>query len=271
MGSPGSGKTTSLVTYLEHPRIEKLFILGTEQGFEESLLDAMASKNLPIDKLHYSYVSPAVESFEGLFEAAKRINTMSYGDLGALKSGINKNEYRQFFHLLEKLSNFTCDRTGEVFGPVDKFPANYAFCLDSLTGLNDMVKTLHIGGKPCPHEGEWQVVMNFEETFLKTLISNSACFVTVTCHVVKGYNQLTGAPTYTVDALGSKLGPRLPTMFSDHPFAFREGPNFYWSTIDSKCDLKNRALRLSDKLPPSFKQIVDVWEKRSKEASKTAA
>lgn len=264
MGPPGSGKTHSLVTYLKHPSIKKLFVLGTEPGFEESIIDAAEALNVPIDNIHWKYVSPAVESFSSLRDAARRINDMSYGTLGTLKDGINKPQYRQFFNLLDALSDFTCDRTGESFGAVDDFPADYAFGLDSLSGINEMVKTLHIGGKPCPHEGEWQVVMNFEESFINTLISNCKCFITVTCHVVKGYNQLTGAPTYTVDALGSKLGPRLPKMFSDHPYAYKEGTQFYWSTANSMCDLKNRALPISEKLQPSFVQIVDVWEKRKK-------
>lgn len=271
IGPPGAGKTTSLVTALQHPKIEKLFVVGTEPGFEESLLDAMAARNLPIDKLHYTYVSPAIESFSSMRNAAQMLNTMSYANLGDLKTGINKHEYKQFFNLLDALSDFKCDRTGESFGPVDQFPENYFLGFDSVTGLNKMVYGLHLGGKPTPHQGEWGVIMQFEEQFISTLVANCKCFLAVTCHVVKGQDQLTGRTNWTVDALGSKLGPRLPYMFSDTPLAIKEGESFYWSTTHSYADLKNRALPIKDKLEPSFVQIINVWEERSKLAAKLAA
>lgn len=265
-GAPGSGKSTSLITALQHPAIDKLVVLGTEPGFEESLLDAAVRLDVDLSKLHFKYVQPTVEGFDSLRAVAQRMNTMSYGDLGSMKQGINKHEYQQFFRVLDAMSNFVCDRTGEELGAVDDFPENWFFAFDSLTGLNDIIKQLHLGGKPAPHEGEWNVIMEFERTFINTMISNLKCFMVLTAHVVKAPNLLTGIPMITIDALGSKLGPKLPAMFSDQPMAYKDGANFYWSTSASNADLKNRALPISDKLKPSFVQIVEVWDKRRKAA-----
>lgn len=259
-GVPGSGKTTSLITFIEAGL--DVFVAGTEPGFEESLIDAVMKKGLDINKLHYHYIIPTVTDFAAIRATAQRANTMSYGDIGTMKNGIDKHRYQQFFELLDCMANFVDDRTGEEFGAVDEWPADRVFALDSLTGLNKMVRGLHLGGKPTPHEGEWNIIMQIEEDFINTLISNCKCFVVLTAHVTKGANPLTGIPTIAVDALGAKLGPRLPALFSDVPMAMREGDNFYWSTSQSNADLKNRALPIKEKLQPSFVQIVEVWKKR---------
>ena len=65
-GVPGSGKTTTLPTFLQRPDIEALFVIGTEPGFEESLLDSAARLGVDVKKLHYRYVTPTVTSFSAL-------------------------------------------------------------------------------------------------------------------------------------------------------------------------------------------------------------
>jgi hypothetical protein len=261
-GVPGSGKTTSLPTLLLRPDIEGLFVVGTEPGFEESLLDSAAALGVDMKKLHYRYVSPTVTSFSALRDAARMLNTNSYEDLGKLKHGINKSQYNQFDNLLDVLADLKSERDGTEFGAADQLPKNFALGVDSLTGINKMCYGLHLGGKPAPHQGEWGVIMQFEENFINTLCSALPCFLAMTCHLVKGYNQLTGAPDWTVDALGSKLGPRLPAMFSDAPLQIKEAGQFYWSTNHSNADTKNRALPIAEKLQPTFTQIVDVWKRR---------
>src|SRR5690242_3695577 len=68
VGPPGSGKTTALVSFIE-AGID-LFVIGTDPGFEESILDAMARKNLPLEKLHYQYIAPASAPWSALLDAA---------------------------------------------------------------------------------------------------------------------------------------------------------------------------------------------------------
>lgn len=261
LGPPGSGKTTSLVTFIEAGL--DLFVLGTEPGFEESLLDAVEARNLPIEKLHYHYVAPATAPWSALINAAKQINSFGYEALSALKSGISKSEYTQFLDLLAVLSDFTDERTGESFGPVDDFPTNCALALDSLSGVNIMAMDLMIGGKPTAHQGEWGVAMNAEEKLLLKLTSDLKCFFVLTAHIEKEPNLLTGVPQAMVSALGRKLAPKIPRTFSDVVLCVKEGNKFYWSNTAEDVDLKSRSLPFSDKLEPSFVQIVDVWKRRN--------
>lgn len=261
VGDPGAGKTTSLVTFLEADI--PLFAIGTDPGFEESLIDAARTKGLPIKNLKYMYVPPAASSFTILQTTARTVNMMGYADLATMKNGVNPLDYQQWINLYDACLNFTDDRTGEQFGPIDELPKRNAVAVDSLTGLNKMAMQNFVGGKPMLHEGEWMVVQNTEEAFINLCCSNLKCFFVLTAHVQKNYNELTNIPEFSVDATGKKLGPRLPYMFSDFVVAEKRGRSFKWSTDLEGFHLKNRALPISNDLEPTFTQIVEVWEKRN--------
>src|SRR4030095_12758190 len=260
LGPPGRGKTTSLVTFIEAGL--DLFGIGTDPGFEESLLDAMDRKHLPMDKLHYRYVAPASAPWDTLLDAATKVKSMTYEQLSSMKGG-DKSGYTQFLELLRTLADFTDQRTGENFGPVDAFPENCAVCLDSLSGINVMALDMMIGGKPTAHQGEWGVAMNMEEKLVLKLTSDLKCFFVLTAHVEKEPDLLSGVPLTMVGALGKKLAPKLPRTFSDGILTIKEGDNFTWRTAALNVDLKSRSLPIANGLEPSFKQIVDIWKRRN--------
>lgn len=261
LGPPGTGKTTSLVTFIEAGL--DLFVAGTDPGFEESILDAMDRKNLPMDKLHYQYIAPASAPWSALIETAKRVNMMGYEDLAGIKIGIEKREYRQFLELLNCFANFTDHRTGKEYGPIDEFPENVAFAVDSLSGINVMAMDMMIGGKPTAHQGEWGVAMNMEEKLILKLTSDLKCFFVLTAHIEKEPDIVTGVPLTMVGALGRKLAPKLPRTFSDVILSVKEGAKFTWSTAAVNVDLKSRTLPIRDGLAPDFGQIVEVWKRRN--------
>lgn len=260
LGPPGAGKTTSLVTYIK-AGIE-LFIIGTDPGFEESILDAMRANNLDMNKLHYKYIGAGVPSWSALKSAAQKVGMMSYKDLGEIKAGVDKHLYRQYIDLLDTLAEFKCDHCGKTFGATDDFAEDKALAIDSLTGVNLMALDLMIGGKPLAHQGEYGVAMNMEEKLILALCSNLRCFVTITAHLDREPNLLTGVPQKMVGALGSKLAPKIPRSFSDVVLAVKEGDKFTWSTAATDVDLKNRALPIKDGLKPDFSQMVDAWKRR---------
>ena len=263
----GAGKTYSLTTFVECG-IET-FVLITDPNGEESLIDAMEKKGLPMDLLHWHYVAQASPSWATLREAAKIVNTLSYSAVTQIKSGIKKENYQQWIALINCCFNFKCDRTGEEFGPVDFFGPDRAFAIDSLSGMNTMAMDLTIGAEPVAHEGEWGVAMAMEEKLIKKFLCDLKCFFVLVGHVQRTVDPLVGGTQIMVDSLGKKLAPKIPKDFSDVVYAVREGKNFHWSTIAPNVDLKARTLPLADKLQPDFGQIVDAWKRRTKVAQVT--
>lgn len=260
IGSPGAGKTFSLSTAIEAGL--ELFVIGTEPGFEESLMESIQVRKLPVDKFHYQYIASASQSWDTMMKMAKFVTTMSYADLTEIKNGIEKSDHQQFTQLLGALKNFTDERTGTQYGPVDSWGATRMLCIDSLSGINTMAMDLMVGAKPAAHQGEWGVAMNIEEKLVKKLCSDLDCFFTLTAHIEKEFSEVRGNTQLMVGALGRKLAPKLPKDFSDVVHAYKEGNKFYWATLSMTVDLKNRNLPLQDKLQPSFVQIVETWSKR---------
>lgn len=262
VGPPGSGKTTSLVTFIEAGL--DLFVIGTDPGFEESLLDALQRKDLPLEKLHYQYIAPASTPWADMIANAKLVNMLNFAGLSEMKpAGNAKENYKQFLSLLASLANFTDKRTKKEYGPVDDFPENCAVAIDSLSGINIMAMDLMIGGKPTAAMGEWGVAMNMEEKLILKLTSDLKCFFVLTAHIEKEPDMLTGVPITMVGALGKKLAPKIPRTFSDVILSVKEGSKFTWSTAALNVDLKTRSLPIKDNLDPSFVQIVEAWKRRN--------
>lgn len=264
IGPAGTGKTTAITTFIE-AGIET-FVLITDPNGEESLIDAMEKKRLPMDLLHWNYVPAASPSWATLMDMSTTITSLSYEAVGKIKSGVNKQDYKQFYNLLSCCANFKCQRTGEEYGPIDSWGPDRAFVLDSLSGVNTMSMDMTIGAKPCAHQGEWMIAMNAEEKLLKKLCSDLRCFFVLVAHIQRNRDEILGHTQIMVDALGSKLAPKVPKDFSDVVLAVREGSNFSWSTTAPQVDLKARTLPLQDKLTPTFAHIVDAWKRRTKVA-----
>ena len=250
LGRPGAGKTYSLPTYIEAGL--ELFVLITDPRGEESLLDSMSDRKLPMGKLHYHYVPPANPSWETLQDMAFKIEKMGYKDLAELKSGVKKEDFQQFPKVLSILSNFTCQRDGK----------ERALAIDSMSGISTMAFTMMVGAKPTAHMGEWGVAMNAELRLLQKLASDVKCFLTITGHIETEMDETIGRPQLMLSALGKKNAPKIPKDFSDVVYAYREGTDFFWSTVANNIDLKTRTLPLKDKINPSFMQMVEARNKR---------
>lgn len=274
MGHVGSGKTFSLPTFirtgLEYDRELHLAVLITDPGGEQSLLDGMqihapkGHETLPLDRLHYVYIPPASPGWSGLKEMAKMINRSSYQTLTELKAGISKQKCTQFLDMLSTLTNFK-DQHGNTLGPVDDFDENWMLAFDSMSGINKMAKSLHVGFKPTLHQGEWGVSMSLEEEFIVNAIANLDCFVTFTAHMNKDLDILIGGQEFMPAFLGKALAPQLPRWFSDVVLQKRDGDTFNWSTTErSYSCLKARNLALKNKLPPDFFQLYKSWDDRRK-------
>lgn len=116
--------------------------------------------------------------------------------------------------------------------------------------------------------------MNFISELIMKMTSDRKCFFTMTAHVEKEMNELTGVNQIMVSTLGKKLAPKLPRFFSEVVYAKRgtkPGDPFLWSNTDPSIALKNRALPISDKLQPSFVPIVEAYRARKKALAVPAA
>lgn len=267
-GDPGAGKTFCLATLARENR--KLFYLFTDPGGEESLIDGLRHYKIPVTNVHWHYVSPSTTNWATLATLLDKVNSFDYATLAGMKQGIDKSEHRQFFALVASCADFTCDRTGKSFGSLSELdPETSACAFDGLTGLNKLAKETTVGGKPTLHEGEWAVAMALEETFIRQFVSDIPVPKAMVCHLTKVMNHLEGRMTFGIHVLGQKLAPQLPHMFSDVVHCWREGKDFYWSTVDDRITLKSRNLPFDNKIAPDFEQVLERWQERKKMAEDT--
>lgn len=269
MGAPGSGKTWAITTLIEAGL--EVFVIITEPSGVESLLDAMKAKNLPFDKLHWAYIPPTVAGWKGIENMIQTINLQSYAAISDMKSGIAKESSNTIIKLLRNCENFHDDRTEKKFGDVTSWGYDRALVIDSLSGLNDLAVQNTVGLKPTLHPGEWNIAMNLESTIINKLTSDMKAYFVLLAHIDRNINEVTGGMVITPAAIGSKLGPRIGRYFSEIVVAKREKDKFLWSTSELNTDIKQRALPISNALPPTFKPIVDAFQRRLSQLGPTAA
>lgn len=267
MGPSGSGKSSALTTYLEAD--VETFVLCTEPGGAESLIDFCEAKKYNINKLHWATAMPATGAWTALENLVTEISTKDFETISKNKAGISKEVFRApAMKILKSIQNFVCERTGKDFGDVTTWGPDRHFALDSLSGLSLIAWNLTVGLKPTAHQGEWGIGMNFIEGIINKITSDRKCFLTVTSHVEKEMNEITGVNQIMVSTLGRKLAPKLPRFFSEVVYAKRningEKADFTWSTVDQSADLKNRGLSIGSKLQPSFVPLVKRYNERMK-------
>lgn len=262
-GASGSGKTSALVTALAAGL--EVFVIGTEPGFVDSLIDRANALSLPIDKLHWMSVLPATEGWEALDEMVSKIGSLDFEGISKIK-GIGKEKTRvpaQKF--LAALKDFRCEHTGASFGSFTRWDDTRMLAIDSLSGLSTISWYLTVGNKPTGAPGEWNIAMNFIEALLMKINSDRQCYFTLTAHVEKEMDEISGVMRVMTSTLGRKLAPKIPRFFSEVVYAQRGAtPPFRWSTIDSSADLKNRVLPVSNNLLPSFVPVVEGHKARLK-------
>lgn len=259
MGPAGTGKTHAIGTLVD-AGIE-VFYIALEPGLE-SLLGYWVDRGLPVPpNLHWHTVKAPDASFTELLDVATKINTMSLEMLSKLQD-TNRSKYNQFRSLYEVLNNFTDQRTGESFGPVDKFDTTRAVAIDGLTGVNTASMLSVIGGKPVRSMPDWGLAQQQVETLLNKLCNNMRCHFLLLAHVEREKDEVLGGIKLMVSTLGNKLAPKIPALFSDVILTVRQGSKWNWDTANPMADLKTRNLPVSQDIQPSFAQIVKKWQAR---------
>jgi hypothetical protein len=106
------------------------------------------------------------------------------------------------------------------------------------------------------------MAMNLEEQLIHKLTCDCQCYFTLTGHIDREPDPITGASRVMPAALGRKLAPKLARKFGEVVRARRSNDGFWWATTDSEADLKNRSLPVSAQIPPSFEQLVEAHKAR---------
>lgn len=265
MGEAGTGKTYSIGTLIDTGVL--VSYLAMESGIE-SLLGYWTDRGKPIPpNLSWHILKPPAASLDQMIENATKVNTYSFEALTKM-SDPSRNLHNQFISLLQVLNGFVDQRTGEALGPVNKWSPDRVLVIDPLTGINRAAMDLVVGGKPVKAMHEWGIAQDQVEKILRLLTNDCLCHFILVAHIERETDQVLGGTKITVSTLGKALAPKIPPMFSDVIYAYREGAAFYWSTANSSVALKTRNLAIADKLPPTFAPIMAKWGARLKESQK---
>lgn len=259
MGPAGTGKTHSIGTLVDSGL--EVFYLALEPGLE-SLLGYYTDKGQSVpDNLHWHTLKAPTASFTELIDSATKVNQLTLESLSKMQD-TNRSKHNQFIELLKALNNFTCDRTGESFGPVNEWTPSRVLVIDGLTGLSRAAMSLVVGGKPVKSMADWGIAQDQLEKILQMLCDNCPCHLVVIAHVERETDQVLGGVKIMVSTLGKALAPKIPAMFSDVILATRQGTKWTWDTANVQADLKTRNLSIRSDLEPSFKPIVEKWKAR---------
>jgi hypothetical protein len=264
-GPGGTGKTHALATIAEAFPDLQCFYLFTENGLE-TLLGFWTDRGKEVPpNVHWHVLNREVavkdSAFEVLASGAKSIMDFTQDALHKMQDP-ERMKHNQFFTLLKALANFQDQRTGQAFGPVDKWGPNRLIAIDSLSGINPIVMSMIIGNKPVRSQAEWGIAQDQIEKLIRQLCDGCKCHFVLTAHVEREVDQVFGGVKVTVATLGKALAPKIPPMFSDVILSVRNGSQFSWSTANPQADLKARNLTIADGLKPDFKQIFDKWLSR---------
>lgn len=258
MGAAGSGKTYSIITQLLHPRIEQVFVFGTEPRFMESIRLAALRAKADLSRLHYAHVFPSSPSWTELDDTARKIHEYSHKEIVEHKA-YTKEGYDGWRKMLGLFYNFKCECCNKEWGPVDEFPNTYFFNIDSLTGVCKLARDLAVGSKPLLHQADWGLAQQPVIVLLDKLSGSCQCFVNVIGHLDRRVDQISGEIRVTALTLGEALTPKIILLFSEIILAQKDERGFTWSTLVPNYELKQRTLPHASGLDPSFIPIINAY------------
>jgi len=255
-GETGSGKTHSIRTLHNLEGIDDIFVIFTEPGME-------VLADLTHDHYHWTYVKPVASKMESLIDKARTMNSMSWdGMQKALQNDPNKKDYDAGVRLLEAMHKPVCAECGKEFPDVSEWTNRQVLVLDSLSGLNTAAMQLIIGGSLVRSQPQWGAAQDTEMMLINKLCYDTNAHFVLTAHVEKMLDEINGGQVVKVNALGKALAPEIPKNFSDVIYCYRVSDQFKWSTASTGVETKARNVPISDKIEPSFKQIIQKWRSR---------
>jgi len=264
MGLGGTGKTYALGTLCDWADKNnfEVAVLFTENGLE-TLLGYYRDHNKPVPSCVYWHQQATKPiSLKALINAADLVGKLSYEALAKSTDSNRGGENNAFWKILNSCANFKDDRTGKELGPVDAFPRNRIFAIDSLTELSNAAFKMQIGSRPMASPGDYGIAQSNLMNFLRLCTQGLECPFVMTAHVDRETDPVTQSTKVMIKAIGKALATEIPTLFSDVIYTVRDGDKFFWDTAAYGVDCKTRSLGYKSKITPDFSSIMDVWLKR---------
>lgn len=259
MGPTGTGKTHSIGTLVDAGL--EVFYLGLENGIE-SLIGYWTDRGLPVPKnLHWAQAMGSSAGFAEQLEMAKQVNSLSFEALAKMNDP-NRSKYDQGRRLLTLLNNFVDERTGQSFGPVDKWDTDKALVVDGLSGINQAAMTNAVGAKVAKGMHEWGMAQAFIVNLIERCTNGCACHFVLLAHVERETDQVMGGVKIMPSTLGKAISASFAPKFSDVVLTERQGDKWTWSTSNPLADLKTRNLPISNTIQPTFAPILQKWKAR---------
>lgn len=260
-GASGTGKTYSLTTLPETGK--EVFCLFLEPGLE-TLIGAYADAGKPIPpNLHWHYIQPRTQGFGALQKTADAIGKFDLSGLAKMKD-MQRGQNNPVLDLYTVLNDFSDQRTGKKFGPVDSWGNDRVLVIDSLSALTRMLFEMVIGTKPVKDMADWGIVQQALMSLLHKLTSGCQSHFILIAHVEREQDLITGGTKLMLSAPGKAITAQIPQPFSDVIYTTRENASFFWDTANSQADVKTRNLPIASKLPADFRPIFEKWENRKK-------
>jgi len=265
-GEGGVGKNFCLGTLVDSGL--EVFCLQIESGLE-SLLgywtdvrpDNPKPRPIPAN-LHWHKIAAPKLSFKDFADQALRVNTLALDTL-AKAPDPNRHMHNLWENVSRALFDFPDDRTGVKYGPVDEWKPNRVLVIDGMTGLCKAAMSCICGSRPVWNPGDYQVGQKQVEGLLRLICDHTTCWFVLIAHIEKEIDQLNGGQTIGVSAIGAKLAPLIPPMFSDVILCTREGTRWSWNTAKTGVATKARNLPWADGLKPDFGLIYKTWATRA--------
>jgi hypothetical protein len=265
-GDGGTGKTHSLGTLVDygadpaHPL--DVFVQMLEPGLE-TLKGYWVDRGKPIPpNLHWSYIRPTTADLDAMIGASSKVNTLNHKALAEMQDP-ERSKYAKWTDIQRNLNGFVDARDGKNYGRVYDWGLDRVLAMDGLTGFCRAAMSLVIGGKPVRSQSDWGIAQGEVEKMLLYLTDSCRCHFVLLAHIERETDQVLGGSKIMVSALGQKLAPKLPPMFSDVIMSVREGASWTWDTSNPQAVLKARNLPIAANQKQDFAPIFNKWKKRN--------
>lgn len=267
MGPSGTGKTYSIASLVE-TGID-VFYADLDRSLE-SLVGYWTDKGQPIPpNLHWHYLQRKTPGFGALQKMADAVGKFDMPTLAKMKDN-DRSLNNQFETFLGVMNNFTDQRDGKSYGPVDSWGTDRVFVLDSLTALNTIVFDMVVGARAMRDKPDYGIAQTNLSNFLERLLNGCTTNVVLIAHVERQVDEVLGGIKLMPVTIGQAMKSTITIPFSDVILTSRNGTEWTWDTANGQADLKTRNLPYASKLPPSFKPIYEKWSTRKKAAENTS-